>query len=227
MASAKNGDAVAQFMVGCHLDSSKKDLKSAFKWYLKAADQGHAKSQYNHSLMYLNGDGTKVNMSEASKWMHASAASGDVNAMGSLASANWDGNRFIIRKDFKKGEFYIRKAAELGSSVAQYDLCCAFEEGTFGFEQSLPEAAAWVLQSANQGFAAAQAKMRYLMKRCGGGRSARSKVLSVHSLISQRCTLKEPESQRMPRTRFSCTIWSLLEVTSEQPVWRATDSVPW
>jgi TPR repeat protein len=48
--AASQGYKRAQFYVGTcydHGQGVKKDTKEAFKWYLKAAKQGHMESQYN------------------------------------------------------------------------------------------------------------------------------------------------------------------------------------
>jgi hypothetical protein len=37
----------------------------AVNWYRKAADQGHAKAQFNLGLMYNNGEGVPENDAEA------------------------------------------------------------------------------------------------------------------------------------------------------------------
>jgi len=50
-----------------------KDDKEAMNWYLRAAKQGYAKSQYNIGLMYYKGEGVKVDYEEAMKYFLLSA----------------------------------------------------------------------------------------------------------------------------------------------------------
>jgi TPR repeat protein len=54
----------------------KKNMPTAFSWYLKAADQGHAIAQNNLAVMYEAGIGTPVNQNAAAYWYLESANSG-------------------------------------------------------------------------------------------------------------------------------------------------------
>jgi TPR repeat protein len=56
----------------------------ALKWYRKAADQGHARSQYNLGVMYANGEGVQRNYTEAVKWYQKAADQGHVEAQSKL-----------------------------------------------------------------------------------------------------------------------------------------------
>jgi TPR repeat protein len=64
----KNGRGVAQ------------DSKAAAKWYRKAAEQGHAKAQYNLGVRYAKGDGVFKNYIYAYMWLDVSASNGHVRA---------------------------------------------------------------------------------------------------------------------------------------------------
>ena len=48
----------------------------AFKWFRKAAEQGHAKAQYNLGLMYDKGQGVPQDYAEAVKWYRLAAEQG-------------------------------------------------------------------------------------------------------------------------------------------------------
>ena len=61
-------------------------MSEAVKWYRKAADQGHAKAQYNLGWCYANGEGVAKNISEAVKWYRKAAEQGDENAQKALNS---------------------------------------------------------------------------------------------------------------------------------------------
>ena len=43
------------------------DFQKAAEWYQKAAEQGHAKAQFNLGVMYANGEGVSQNYEEAVK----------------------------------------------------------------------------------------------------------------------------------------------------------------
>ena len=49
------------------------DDKEALKWYRLAAEQGHAKAQYNLGWMYFNGNGVPEDDKEAVKWYRLAA----------------------------------------------------------------------------------------------------------------------------------------------------------
>jgi TPR repeat protein len=52
------------------------DLKQAFFWFKKSAEQGHADAQYNLGLMYFLGDGTSINKSQSAFWIRKSYENG-------------------------------------------------------------------------------------------------------------------------------------------------------
>ncbi|MDD5226444.1 MAG: tetratricopeptide repeat protein [Candidatus Omnitrophica bacterium] len=49
------------------------DSKEAVSWYLKGADKGDPKAQFNLGNAYFNGNGAKRNYVEAAKWFHLAA----------------------------------------------------------------------------------------------------------------------------------------------------------
>jgi hypothetical protein len=63
-----NGEGVAQ------------DNAKAVEWYQKAADQGHARAQFNLGVKYANGEGVTQDNTKAVKWYQKAAAQGDENA---------------------------------------------------------------------------------------------------------------------------------------------------
>ena len=57
----------------------------AFDWPLtKAAEQGHAESQYNLGVMYANGDHVVQEDVQAVKWFSMAAEQGDIEAQSAL-----------------------------------------------------------------------------------------------------------------------------------------------
>ena len=52
------------------------DDAEAVRWYRLAADQGHAKAQYNLGVMYDNGDGVPQDYAEAVSWYRLAADQG-------------------------------------------------------------------------------------------------------------------------------------------------------
>lgn len=80
---AKRGDVSAQFSVATAYEFGtdvKKDLKQAFEWYLKAANQSHAPSQYKVAHFYENGLGVAKNIDSAMTWYKKAKANGSNQA---------------------------------------------------------------------------------------------------------------------------------------------------
>ena len=57
-----------------------KNLKTAADWYTKAAEQGHAKAQFNLGVMYRNGEGVPRDYVQAYFWWSLSGAQGEQDA---------------------------------------------------------------------------------------------------------------------------------------------------
>ncbi|WP_439830288.1 tetratricopeptide repeat protein, partial [Aeromonas veronii] len=52
------------------------DDAQALAWYRKAAEQGHAKAQYNLGVMYGNGQGVPQDDAQAVVWFRKAAEQG-------------------------------------------------------------------------------------------------------------------------------------------------------
>lgn len=76
---AQRGDVSAQYSVATAYEfgtDTKKDMKQAFDWYLKAANQSHAPSQYKVGYFYENGLGVAKNVDTAMTWYKKAKANG-------------------------------------------------------------------------------------------------------------------------------------------------------
>jgi len=60
------------------------NVSEAVKWYRKAAEQGHARAQFNLGVMYDKGTGVPENDSEAIKWYRKAAEQGHALAQADL-----------------------------------------------------------------------------------------------------------------------------------------------
>lgn len=58
--------------------------ESAVFWYRQAADQGHAKAQYNLAISHLRGFNTNLQPGEAKKLIELAASAGVVEAKKTL-----------------------------------------------------------------------------------------------------------------------------------------------
>jgi TPR repeat protein len=82
LALAEKGDPEAQFELGLAFASGgdRFDSAEAARWYLKAAEQNHARAQYNLGLMYLKGQGVPRDKALSRLWMSKAANLGDAGA---------------------------------------------------------------------------------------------------------------------------------------------------
>ena len=86
--AAENGNALGQFIMGNFYTFGRggvtPDKATAFRWYLKAAEQNHPDAQYNVGYMYENGDAGTIDLAEAKKWYSKAAANGNQRAKNKL-----------------------------------------------------------------------------------------------------------------------------------------------
>ena len=67
-------------------DGVEKDLSAALKWYLRAANQGHAAAQNNLGNLYHEGQGVEKDMAQVFKWWGLAAIQGQADAIKGLRS---------------------------------------------------------------------------------------------------------------------------------------------
>jgi len=74
---AEDGDPAAQFQLGYCYEmklGTQVDLEAAFKWYLRAAAQGHSRAQYHIGIACSNGSrSVPYCLAEAIKWLTLAA----------------------------------------------------------------------------------------------------------------------------------------------------------
>lgn len=82
LALADSGDPAAQFALGQAFASSgdKSDSAEAAQCFRKAAEQSHARAQYNLGLMYLKGLGVPRDKALSRLWLSKAAQLGDAGA---------------------------------------------------------------------------------------------------------------------------------------------------
>jgi len=83
---ARNGDADAQFNLGFWFatEGKSQDFAQAADWYLKAANQNHALSQFNLAIMYGKGQGVRRDEAQSLIWLGKAARLGDAGAQYTL-----------------------------------------------------------------------------------------------------------------------------------------------
>lgn len=94
-----------------------KDEFSMFRWFSRAAEQGHAHAAAQLGDCYYFGAGTEKNPETAAKWFRKSATSGDAYGQYSYAVCLLKGEG--VGEDSEEGMKWLSRAAENGSEEAK------------------------------------------------------------------------------------------------------------
>jgi Sel1 repeat protein len=115
------GDAAAQWYLGCNFEVKSSNIFEAVKWYTKSAERGHIDSQRSLADTYYFGrKGLKKNPAEAVKWYRKVAEQGDVEAQYMLGFC-YERGEGVIKDPDEAYKWYI-KAAMQGNVDAQSSL---------------------------------------------------------------------------------------------------------
>lgn len=109
---AKSGNAAAQYKIA--------EESGSFKWYRKAAEQGHPQAQYELGYYYSVGWPLvfmSKNMTEAVNWWRKAAERGHAKAQYELGRCYSNGNG--VEKDMTEAVKWYQKAAEQGHKGAK------------------------------------------------------------------------------------------------------------
>ena len=132
----------------------KKEYTQAVEWWIKAAEQGYSKAQYNLGRCHENGYGVPKSYKKAVKWYTKAAEQGHTDAQCELGGCYHMGRG--VRKSFKKAVEWYTKAAEQGDASALLCIGHCYEEGGFGIQQSDKKAVECFTKAAEQGNVYAQ-----------------------------------------------------------------------
>ena len=128
----------------------------AFKLFARAAEAGHAESQYYLGLCYWDGNGVGENNAEAAKWFRKAAEEGHALAQHSLSNCYFKG--WGVPQDNVEMAKWTRKSAEQGYGTAQLHLGINYSMGD-GVPKDDVEAVKWYRRAAEQGDAEAQSRL--------------------------------------------------------------------
>jgi TPR repeat protein len=124
LAGAKEGDAHMQFILGNIYAEGpgvvQQDYAEAFRWWLRAAQQGHAAAQFSAGFMYAEGQVVAQDYAEARRWWLRAAQQGDAAAQFSLGQQYVKG--LGVRQDYNEAAGWLRKAASQGHKAAKESL---------------------------------------------------------------------------------------------------------
>ncbi len=106
------GDGVAAYDKG--------DYATAVRLLKLAADQGHARAQFNLGLMYFNGEGVTQNYQEAARLYKLAADQGLANAPYNLGWMYFNGEG--VTQNYQEAVRLFKLAADQGHAQAQFNL---------------------------------------------------------------------------------------------------------
>lgn len=130
-----------------------KDLHKAYKYFLEAANRGHATAQCNVAWCCEVGDGTESDLKAAYDW-YLKSAEGEC-AMAQYSLGWMHANGIFVPKNQSKAINWFVKAAENNHAMAQYKLGMAYLEG-LGVDENAMIANHWLMLAADQGIVFAQ-----------------------------------------------------------------------
>jgi TPR repeat protein len=195
-----------------------KDLAKAARWYEAAADRGDSITKREMGYKYAFGDGVPIDEGKAFEWYHKAALLGDNTAQLELVQRYADG-RGVSKNKVKEDEWlakavrhpeYIawkarrtaevveryQKAADKGDAEAQFQLGMTYEFGMWDVPKDMAKAAAYFHKSAEQGYAAAKDKLRFMYAKGEGvpSHDTRSSPITLPSLPPPRSLQKTDEA---------------------------------
>jgi TPR repeat protein len=154
--TAEIGNVTAQYYSGAFYDSrsSGRDAVQAAHWYRKAAEQGHAGSQFLLAVMYNFGDGVPQDDGLATQWLFKAAENGEPTAQFNLAGRLEEAGAEYS----EESKYWLRKAANNGQATAQFILGMRYDEG-IDLPKDAAKAVYWYREAAEQGKAMAQGSL--------------------------------------------------------------------
>jgi uncharacterized protein len=117
---AERGDLEAQHQVGAMLATGArgrpKDEAAAVRWYSRAAESGHAMSQYDLAFMLLLGEGTETDTQKGLWWMEQAVKNGHEYAASVLTDIYRDG-LFGVEIDRDKAASWNEKSGQFRQEI--------------------------------------------------------------------------------------------------------------
>jgi TPR repeat protein len=144
---ADPGNPTFMFELGRALSLGNKRLE-AIKYYLDAADRGHAGAMNDLGAVFEYGIGVPKNLATAIVWYERAAELGHAEAMTKVGELSENG--IGVPRDLVNARHWYEKAAALGNPTSMNDLANLLRQ-----DGDLPAAANWYLKAAERGVASA------------------------------------------------------------------------
>ncbi|MBF0425725.1 MAG: sel1 repeat family protein [Magnetococcales bacterium] len=144
-----------------HGDPTAADLAEATSWWRRGAEKGDTESAFWYGVALLDGRGVTSDPTGALHWLNKAAERGSSDAhliLGRIYRAGYG----TVAKDGQKSLEHLRKAAEMGSTVAMYDLGLQLLA-----DDKQDEALSWLQRAGAGGFPPA----RVLIEKLRGSRT--------------------------------------------------------
>lgn len=133
------------FCLGRYCPPKLNDLKQGLYWYIKAANQGDAKSQFMVGWSYCTGRGTEEDFIESAKWYLKAAEQNYSEAYSHLGFLYFEGG-YGLQSDWKEAKKWYLKAVEAKPNT---DGTSYFKLGAIAEkENDLVSAVEWYLKAA-------------------------------------------------------------------------------
>jgi TPR repeat protein len=117
------------------------DYTKAYQLFQGLAESGDTKAQYDLSLMYIQGIGTKQNIEQGLVWLNRAAQKGNIEAMLELGVLYQKID--TLENAPQLALDWFEKAALAGSAVGQYNLAHMYMDGHH-IAKDLPKAYIWM-----------------------------------------------------------------------------------
>ena len=192
---AKSGRAESQNKLGlvCYFreKDGSRNYEEAAKWFQLAAEQGHAKAQFNLGVMHSNGQGVELNHETAAEHYRRAANQKHAGAQHNLGLLYLIGRG--VSQHYKEAAKWHECAANQEIVSAQSNLGVMYEQGR-GVSQNSETAVKWYRRAAGQGHSVAQYNLgvSYLK---GLGKLPQS-VVYAHMWINLSATSGDEESAK-------------------------------
>jgi uncharacterized protein len=146
----------------------------AAKWFLRAAEQGHATAAHNVAACYAKGTGVERDSVKAIKWYSQAAGKGLMASQVQLGKLLYTVDADCGR-DRNLAVELLNKAAEAGDTEAQVALAIVYLKGE-DTAQDRPRAEALLRQAAQSGHAGAAVQLGHL---CSGKYGASTEAINL------------------------------------------------
>ena len=125
-----------------------KDYSSAYDYFRKAAEQGHADAQNQVGEFYYEGNQVSQNAETAFQWYYAAALNGSIKGAGNLGYCFATGTGTV--QNYQKAVEWLTKAAEGGDADAMVKLGVRYLNGQ-GVAKDERKAYQWMITAIEHG----------------------------------------------------------------------------